>query len=309
MTVTDHKTHFIQNHLDSCFHNRHLWFGQNKSWIHRFKCENIRALYPGDAWAPLLLLSPYFWSDHRQVANFHFTLIFKILDFSGKQLWSESLRSTKVWRCSSCMFATQNDLEDWQYCSNHFKFGMFAQAEYHVCGHKEAQHVASLSTVCAGWSAGFFIYSFYKTDACSWTTLPCYWLRFKRVSQMHVFTNHNSQASPHGNEWLLVFLRSLTAFESQPPKIKPAKPKQFFWVFIYVTLEFRQLLHCCISSLLSFVLCFSGNLLHSHTPCGRAREKNAPSRDNKGYLKCDTVFQRMGGGGKKRRERGIVERR
>lgn len=46
----------------------------------------------------------------------------------------------------------------------------------------------------------------------------------------------------------------------------------------------------------------------SHTPCGRAREKNAPCRDNKGYLKCDTAFQRMGGGGK-RREKGIVERR
>lgn len=55
-------------------------------------------------------------------------------------------------------------------------------------------------------------------------------------------------------------------------------------------------------------LCFSGNLMPSHTPCGRAREKNAPCRDNKGYLKCDTAFQRMGGGGK-RREKGIVERR
>lgn len=45
---------------------------------------------------------------------------------------------------------------------------------------------------------------------------------------------------------------------------------------------------------------------HSVWPSQR---KNAPCRDNKGYLKCDTVFQRMGGGGKKRRERGIVERR
>lgn len=61
----------------------------------------------------------------------------------------------------------------------------------------------------------------------------------------------------------------------------------------------------------SFVVRFSGETsLNSHTPCGRATEKNAPCRDNKGYLKCDTVFQRMGGGGKERGEKGgIVERR
>lgn len=122
----------------------------------------------------LLLLSPYFWCDHRQVANFHFTLIFKRPDFFRQAV------STKVWRwrlCSSGMFATQ---KDWQYCSNHFKFGMFAQAEYHVCEHKEAQHVASLSTVTQAGQLDLLGF-FYKTDACSWTTLPCYWLRFKHV--------------------------------------------------------------------------------------------------------------------------------
>ena len=40
---------------------------------------------------------------------------------------------------------------------------------------------------------------------------------------------------------------------------------------------------------------------HSVWPCQR---KNAPCRDNKGYLKCDTVFQRMGGGGKKEERKG-----
>lgn len=82
------------------------------------------------------------------------------------------------------------------------------------------------------------------------------------------------------------------------------KPKYSF-IFIHFTL-YKVSGSCYIASLLcqSFVLsvffreppAFS----HSVWPCQR---KNAPCRDNKGYLKCDTVFQRMGGGGKKKKEK------
>lgn len=56
---------------------------------------------------------------------------------------------------------------------------------------------------------------------------------------------------------------------------------------------------------LSFVLSvfFRERPAFSHSVWPRQR-KNAPCRDNKGYLKCDTVFQRMGGGGKKEEKGG-----
>lgn len=108
---------------------------------------------------------------------------------------------------------------------------------------------------------------------CNTSTMPC-WLHFDRLSYRWTF--------PH-----------------------KATDHQQTYVHIYMQLQFKDFLYCyifCPSFVLSVILMEPPAFSHSVWPC---RRKNASCCDNKGYLKCDTVFQRMGGGGKKGRERGI----
>lgn len=169
---------------------------------------------------------------------------------------------------------------------------MFAQATSHVCDHQEAQHGALVTTVCAGWSAGL--------------------LEVYPMALNVLFVGSSSQFDSICKHAKIYFNTSFR----QAPRNFTSKPNHFF---LFLQIFFYQVVGSCyivpfslflfnFLTLLSFVLFFREPPAFSHSVRSYQR-KNAPCRDNKSYLKCDTVFQRMGGGGKKRRERGIVERR
>lgn len=75
-----------------------------------------------------------------------------------------------------------------------------------------------------------------------------------------------------------VFFLNLTAVTMPKyisiPAIGQLNPNTHLFLFISHFIKFQAvatLLPYSVSLL--FFLCFSGNLLHSHTPCGRARER------------------------------------
>lgn len=103
---------------------------------------------------------------------FHSTT--QVLEFSGTQL---SQRAEEAQRYEGAVSAAPARLKTHRILrltvlSNQLKSGVFAQAKY-VCDHPEARHVASVTAVCAGWSAGLFK-AFERTDAYNRSTMPCY---------------------------------------------------------------------------------------------------------------------------------------